>query len=144
MNTIQNRKYRLVWETLNKLHDYSGTLVSLVVDHYLQIPAVSYMDETGLSVIRINLTRIPLSESVIAHILAHEYGHHILMHVRTEPYKLSHEELESREDEADIYAAKFIHDQRYAVAPIALFISHLAPARIVATKRIGLLGTFSK
>lgn len=144
MNTEANRKYRLAWEMLNKLHDYSGVLVSLVVDHYLQIPAVSYIDEMGLSVIRINLTRVPLSKSVIAHVMAHEYGHHVLMHVHTEPHMLSHTELETREDEADVYAAKFIHDRKYAVAPIELFISRLAPVKTVASKRIGLLSTFSK
>jgi len=143
MNTTLNSKYRLVWDTLSALHDYSGILVSLVVDHYLDIPALSYVDEAGLSVIRINLSLIPLSESVIAHVLAHEYGHHVLMHVHTEPYKLSREELDSREDEADIYAARFIHDQKHALAPIELFISHLAPVGKLAERRLDLLATFS-
>lgn len=42
-----------------------------------------------------------------------------MMHVHTEPYKLTPEELDSREDEADAYA----------LAPIELFISQLAPVK---------------
>ena len=144
MNTTISSKYRMVWDTLHELHDYSGVLVSLVVDHYLRIPALSYVDEGGLPTIRINLALVPLCESVIAHVMAHEYGHHVMKHVHTELYKLTPEELDSREDEADTYAAKFVHDRKYALAPIELFISQLAPVKKIAERRLNLLAEFSK
>ena len=76
--------------------------------------------------------------------MAHEYGHHVMMHVHTELYKLTSEELDSREDEADTYAAKFVHDRKYALAPIELFISQLAPVKKIAERRLNLLAEFSK
>lgn len=139
-----NSKYRLAWDTINKLYGYSGVLVSLVVDHYLELPGLSYLDEMGFPVIRVNLTKIPLSESVMAHVLAHEYGHHVLLHVNTEPYKLSEKELEAVEDEADLYASRFVHSERYEIAPIELFISDTAPNKKTAEKRIKLLSSFAK
>ena len=137
-------KYGLVWTISNELHDYTGKIVNLIVDHYLQIPALSYIDEMGLNTIRINLSLFPLSESVIAHILSHEYGHHVLKHVDTESYKLDSKELEKREDEADVFAAKFIKNNKYQQEPIEVFISETSISAEVARKRIALLNSFSK
>jgi hypothetical protein len=137
-------KYGLVWTISNELHDYTGKIVNLIVDDYLHIPALSYIDELGLNTIRINLSIIPLSESVIAHIMSREYGHHILKHFETESYKLDSEELEKREDEADIFAAKFIKNNKYQQEPIEIFISETSVSADVARKRIALLNTFSK
>ena len=54
------------------------------------------------------------SSSVIAHILSHEWGHHILKHTLVNPSLLSSDRISETEIEADTYAYNFIIKNNYS------------------------------
>ena len=60
--------------------------------------------------------------SVIAHILSHEWGHHILKHTIIDPSLLSNNEILEKEIEADTYAYNFIKKYNYNIDDIENYI----------------------
>ena len=115
-------KHRIAYKVLQKLQSFSNSYINLIIDYNLEIPGLSYLDELGLSIIRLNLTKIPECENTIAHVLSHEYGHHMMGHVKVNPQFLFIYELNKCEDEADRYAKSFIRANKYDLKPIEQFV----------------------
>ena len=112
----------------NKLFEYSNYFVDIRCDVYLPMPGLSLIEQDihGLfkPIIVINPRLIPEDENVIAHIISHEWGHHVLRHIERFPSQESCESLQTRqqkENEADIYAAKFVKQFHYDIEPIIAF-----------------------
>ena len=110
---MSSKKYKIAYFILSKLQDFSKVYVNIIIDHNLEMPGLSYIDQMGLPIIRVNLTKIPVCETTIAHVLAHEYAHHVLNHVKNNPRYLSIEQLENSEYEADMYAKTFLKEYKY-------------------------------
>ena len=73
----------------------------------------------------INTKLIPNNINIIAHILSHEWGHHVLRHMTIEPNSFKTEEfdaIQEKENEADLYAANFIKEYSYDVNNIKDFM----------------------
>ena len=68
----------------------------------------------------------PNDKNVYAHILAHEWGHHVCNHILLEPPPMhlrpKPSEIQEKENEADLFAAKFIKKYNYNVEEIAHFM----------------------
>lgn len=121
----------MITPILNKLYEYSNCYIEIITDDKLQMPAYSFIDEDLYGKIKpmivLNPKLFPKEENIVAHILAHEWGHHVLKHVFTNPNTLSIKEKESKEDEADEYASKFIKEFMYDTAPIIDFFKRHSP-----------------
>ena len=80
----------------------------------LQIPAFSRKRfiRKIYPVVLINSKLIPNNINIIAHILSHEWGHHVLRHMELEPptnYKTEDiNDIQEKENEADLYAATLL------------------------------------
>jgi len=108
------RKNRLVKIISNELINYSGKSIKIIYDNFLEMPALALLDtNTKEPLIIININILPDCKDTIAHILSHEYGHHILKHVDINPNLRSKKDLLICEDQADIYAAIFISKFNY-------------------------------
>ena len=120
---INLTKYNIVIKINNLLNIYSNKYINIVFDNTLNIPALSFIKDTYPFIV-INVDLFPLSESVIAHILAHEYGHHVLHHVDTPSNLLTQSEIDICEDQADIYASKFIYQYGFMKNPITNYLNN--------------------
>jgi Zn-dependent peptidase ImmA (M78 family) len=136
---MNSKKYRLAYSILSKLQDFSKVYVNIIMDQNLEIAGLSYIDEMGLPIIRLNLTKIPVCESTIAHVLAHEYGHHVMNHVRNDPRYLSIEQLENCEDEADEYAQSFLKYFDYDLEPVEQFVRTTTHSNRILLNRLNIL-----
>tara|TARA_B100001758_G_C18400292_1_gene608573 strand:+ start:553 stop:960 length:408 start_codon:yes stop_codon:yes gene_type:complete len=106
-------------QVLNQLFEYSNNYIAVREDMNLKIPAFSIIEKDiygrHIPVILINQKLIPKNINIIAHILSHEWGHHILQHIqKTPPINMPEpEEIQIKENEADTYAAHFIKEYSY-------------------------------
>lgn len=115
---------------LNQLLKHSNHCIQVREDPNLHIPAFSVIEKDlfgrYVPLILINQKIIPNNENVYAHILAHEWGHHVLNHILVEPPPIhqrpSPSEVQQKENEADLYAAKFIKKHNYDVESICDFM----------------------
>lgn len=105
-------------EIIDNLVNYSGSLFEIIYDNNLYIPGLSLIEKDFRGnnrykiIINYNLIKNePIS--VIAHILSHEWGHHILKHTYTNPINLTENEKINIELEADTYANNFIKTYNY-------------------------------
>tara|TARA_Y100000741_G_scaffold221663_1_gene168982 strand:+ start:41 stop:517 length:477 start_codon:yes stop_codon:yes gene_type:complete len=113
----------------NQLFEMSNTFVELRCDIAMPMPGFSLIepDIHGLyrPVIVLNPTIIPDDSNVIAHILGHEWGHHVLRHIEPRgpdtPPEGSNRRQE-KENEADAYAARFIKTYDYDTDAIISFL----------------------
>lgn len=128
--------------SLNQLYRATGSYVHVRSDRALPMPGYSFLDLdiSGRLVptILINPRIVGGNPSVIAHVLAHEYGHHVLGHVDSASKAAERDEdvdLE-REDEADLFASTFVWRHGYDVASIRRFISGLGGSRVTDRLRI--------
>lgn len=120
----------IIVDVANQLFKYSNKFIKIRCDPQMPIPAFSFIEEDihGLfqPIIIINPSLITDNASVIAHILAHEWGHHTLGHILHPNVSRNERELEHtrkrKENEADAYAAKFIKDHNYDINSIVFFI----------------------
>tara|TARA_B100001142_G_scaffold114743_1_gene116974 strand:- start:1241 stop:1675 length:435 start_codon:yes stop_codon:yes gene_type:complete len=120
----------LLTRVLNQLYAYSNVFLSVRNDRTLPIPGFSTIEQDiygrNIPTIIINLSLIPNDENVLAHILSHEWGHHVSKHLSVEnmppkqhiSYITDHQQ---KENEADLYAAKFITHYKYNKASIIDF-----------------------
>ena len=111
---------------IDNLVKYSGKLFEIVYDDKLEIPGLSLLIEDRFILrhkIILNYELIKNEDtSVIAHILAHEWGHHIYKHTYINPKTLSNEEKEKIELEADTYAYNFIKYYNYDLDKVIHYI----------------------
>ena len=113
----------------NQLFELSNTFIELRCDIRMPIPGFSLIepDIYGLyrPIIVLNPTIIPDDPNVIAHILGHEWGHHVHRHIEPRTHGMPPEGLKRRqekENEADMYAAKFIKTYAYDTDAIISFL----------------------
>ena len=105
----------------NKLYEHSNVWIEIHNDANLRIPGFSLIDKDLYGrykpMIIINSELIPNDENIIAHILAHEWGHHVLQHIEhcpPPPEKMPNSETRQlKENEADAYAADFVAKYKY-------------------------------
>ena len=127
-------------EIQNQLYDFSNLCIELKEDFNLPIPALSLLtvDHQGINrpLILANTAMIPTDRNVLAHILSHEWGHHFLEHVRTDPQNLSVREKDRWENEADMYASGFIAKYEYDKNAIVAFLRETCPETYEERARI--------
>ncbi len=121
----------MLTKILNQLYEYSNLCIDITFDDKLEMPGFSYIEEDLYGRIKprivLNQKLIPRDDNIIAHILAHEWGHHVLKHVFTNPKNLSKDDAQKKEDEADEYAAGFIQKYLYNTEPIVDFFKRHNP-----------------
>ena len=115
-------------QILNQLYEYSNNCITIREDRNLQIPAFSTIEKDlygrYIPLVLINSKLIPNNINIIAHILAHEWGHHVLRHMNDvellhiESKKEDFNTIQDKENEADLYAANFIKEYSYDVDDI--------------------------
>ena len=112
---------------IDKLVNHSGHLFEIIYDNKLPMPGMSFIEKDfrGMDrykvVINYDLVKNE-SPSVIAHILSHEWGHHILKHTLVNPSLLSANRISETEIEADTYAYNFIIQNNYNIEDIQNYI----------------------
>lgn len=131
-------------EILDQLVEFTGKLFEIKIDSNLQIPAFSLIDidfrGNPRNTILINDRLIPMNnKSILAHILAHEYGHHIYEHVKINPAFLNPQQLEHIENEADFHALMFIEKYNYNKDEIIKFIADTSINKEISRSRIDIL-----
>jgi Zn-dependent peptidase ImmA (M78 family) len=112
---------------IDNLIEHSGCLFEIIYDNNLQMPGMSIIIKDKRDVDRykviINYNLIKDETiSVIAHILSHEWGHHILKHTLVNPSLLSANRISEIEIEADTYAYNFIIQHNYNIEDIQNYI----------------------
>ena len=131
-------------DVLDELVEFSDKLFEVKIDNNLVIPAFSLIENdfrgNPRNVILINDRLIPMNnKSILAHILAHEYGHHIYNHVKIHPGNFNAKQLEHIENEADFYALMFIEKYNYDKDEIIGFISETSINNDISRNRIDIL-----
>lgn len=131
-------------EILDQLVEFTGKLFEIKIDENLQIPAMSLIETdfrgNPRNTILINDRLIPMNnKSILAHILSHEYGHHIYEHVKINPTHLNPQQLEHIENEADFYALMFIEKHNYNKDEIIRFIADTSVNKDISRTRIDIL-----
>ena len=128
-------------QIIDNLVDYSHTLFEIEYDNKLEIPALSILIKDNRYQLRhkiiINYNLIKEeSISVIAHILSHEWGHHMFKHTFTDPTTLTTEQRTLVELEADTYALNFIKKYNYNKNNIIKYIkkNHIKDCNIFQQK----------
>ena len=112
---------------IDKLVNYSGCLFEIIYDNKLPMPGMSFIEKDlrGINrykvVINYDLVKNE-TPSVIAHILSHEWGHHILKHTLVNPSLLSTNIISETEIEAYTYAYNFIIQNNYSIEDIQNYI----------------------
>jgi len=131
-------------EILDQLVEFTGKLFEIKIDENLQIPAMSLIETdfrgNPRNTILINDRLIPMNnKSILAHILSHEYGHHIYEHVKINPTHLNPQQLEHIENEADFHALMFIEKYNYNKDEIIRFIADTSVNKDISKTRIDIL-----
>lgn len=131
-------------EIVDRLVDFTGKLFEIKIDNNLHIPAFSLIETdfrgTHRNTILINDKLIPMNnKSILAHILAHEYGHHIYEHIKINPEHLNPKKLEHIENEADFHALMFIEKYNYDKDEIIKFIANTSVNKEISKSRIDIL-----
>ena len=107
---------------MNQLFSYSNHYIEVRNDINLNIPAFSVIEKNiygrYVPYILINPSLIPDDINIIAHIMSHEWGHHLLNHlvpidiIENMPIP-NKDDRQEKENEADAYAAKFIDNKNF-------------------------------
>ncbi len=120
----------MISRILNQLFEHSNHFILLREDRDLPYPAFSIIEKDIYNrynpVILINQKIIPQDENILAHVLAHEWGHHVSKHIKHDPPPMnlrpSQAEVQKKEHEADQYAAQFVKKYNYDIETIATFM----------------------
>lgn len=117
----------MIVNIINKLFEHSNHHIELRYDKNLPIPGFSFVEKNiygqFIPIIVINLDLIPNNDSILAHVLSHEWGHHVLKHIKLIPIKETKEEINKKEIEADKYAASFCKKYNYNIDDIEKFLN---------------------
>ena len=120
---------RDIVEVANKLFEYSNFFVEIRCDPNMPMPGFSLIEEDihGLfkPITVINPRVLPDNPSIIAHVMSHEWGHHVLRHIKKAPSIHDIEPIhivKEKEDEADAYAARFVKSNNYDIDSIIAFM----------------------
>ena len=104
----------------------SNIYIDIITDDNLKVPGFSYIDEDLYGrrkpMIVLNPKLFPREKNILAHIVAHEWGHHIHKHTSVNPIELTDEEKNKIELEADYYAFNFIKIYKYNITEIINYI----------------------
>ena len=112
---------------IDNLVKYSQCLFEIEYDNHLKIPGLSLLIKDNRNQYRnkiiLNYDLIKNQTiDVIAHILAHEWGHHMYKHTYINPCTLNTKQLDIVELEADTYAFNFIKKYNYNINNIINYI----------------------
>jgi hypothetical protein len=116
-------------QLIDNLVEYSNYLFEIEYDNNLEMPGLSILIIDNRHQLRnkiiLNYNLIKNETiSVIAHILAHEWGHHIYKHTYINPLTLNNKEKDIIEIEADNYAYNFIKIYNYNINEIINYIKN--------------------
>lgn len=130
---------------IDRLVEYSGCLFEIQIDNLLPISALSRIRFDHRNKMRfeifINPLKIPMeNESILAHILSHEWGHHMYNHVRINPNDLDEKQMRQVENEADFYASLFIEKYNYSKEDIVKYIVKSSLDKDYIKNRVEILG----
>ena len=124
---MSHSKY--IVDIANKLFEYSNVYVEIRSDPMMPIPGFSLIEQDIHGLFRpvaiLNPKILTEDPSVIAHIMSHEWGHHVMRHISKIPPLPNAEKPHDRqmkEDEADTYAARFIKSHNYDTDAIEAFM----------------------
>ena len=122
----------------NELFEYSNMFVEIRCDRAMPIPGFSLIEEDIHGLLKpvtvLNPELLQEDPSVIAHVMAHEWGHHVLQHISKTPACLGSDPAlgstavermgsrQAKENEADTYAARFIKSHKYDSDAIMAFM----------------------
>ena len=117
-------------DILNQLFEYSRSYINVRQDISLPIPAFSIIERDIYGrytpTILINLSILPEDKNILAHILSHEWGHHMLKHIMLDPPSRDNMptqvERQIHENQADSYQLEFIKKYEYNKEPIIQFM----------------------
>lgn len=127
---------------INQLCNFTGRNdIKLKYDNCLHIPALS-LNMNNESIIVVNKNLIPNNVPVIAHILSHEYGHHIYGHTYINPQLLNKSTIDNFENEADYHAHRFINEYHYDKSAIVRYL-YLTKSPNLNTRLDILYGNYS-
>ncbi len=122
---------KLVVNIANQLFEYSNHFIEIRCDTSLPSPAFSLIEQDIHAhikpIIVINPNFIPEDDNIIAHILGHEWGHHVLSHINKKhtllqnSLKETSQQRQQKENEADAYAARFVKKFNYNLDTIIAF-----------------------
>ena len=115
---------------MNKLYEFSNRYIEVRIEKSLPMPGFSTIEKDiygrFIPLILINPKVLTEDTNVIAHILAHEWGHHKNNHIPLVPPNETEKEtkaqIDEKEDEADLFAAEFIKEYQYDKGPIITFM----------------------
>ena len=115
---------------LNQLLEHTNQYIHVREDPHLPMPGFSIIEKDlhgrYTPTILINQNTFPNDKNICAHVLAHEWGHHVCNHILLEPppiHKRSNpSDAQKKENEADLFAAKFIKKYNYDIDEIANFM----------------------
>ena len=135
----------MLTEILNQLFDYSNIYIEIKEDSALPIIAMSVL-ETNIHgrkqpVIIINPSLIPAEMDIVAYILAREFGHHFLEHVRMDSSTCLPSIQGRFEMESDMYASSFLSEYNYDKTVIISFIHDQFPDDYETRTRILITGS---
>ena len=122
----------LIVRIANKLYEYSNQYIEIRCDNHLRTPGFSLIEKDIhgrlIPIIVVNPDILPCDENIVAHVISHEWGHHVCKHLlnRSKPmsesmYFESPETKWKKENEADAYAARFVSEHNYNIEAIADF-----------------------
>ena len=114
-------------DIIDQLVEYSGYLFEIKMDNLLPLIALSriHYDHRNKprNEIILNPTKIPMYDrAVLAHVLSHEWGHHLYNHVKIDPANLTSEQRVHIENEADFFASLFVNKYNYNKDSIIKYI----------------------
>lgn len=115
---------------MNKLFEFSNRYIEVRIEKTLPMPGFSTIEKDIYGrftpIILINPKVLTEDNNVMAHILAHEWGHHKNNHIPLIPPNPTEKEtkaqIDEKEDEADLFAAEFIKEYGYNKDPIIRFM----------------------
>lgn len=115
---------------MNKLYEFSNRYIEVRIEKSLPMPGFSTIEKDIYGrfkpLILINPKVLTEDNNILAHVLAHEWGHHKNNHIPliapNENEKETKAQIDEKEDEADLFAAEFIKEYQFDKGTIISFM----------------------